>query len=147
MLNSFNYHMETSAHVPPLRSLIQPLLVILKDDWVDVKAKTVLPHMDHHAHSSSYETQLSESVCVSAISCLSEPASSPQAEQSCIVLQVTHCVSLSHQLPLDLMWFLRVSSFCLTEWRVSQATAGSVGNYWFCSWAFVLDHLSEHITF
>lgn len=74
VLNGFNYHLETSAHVLPLRNLIQPLLVILKDDGVDMKAKPVLPHMDHHAHSSSYETQLSESVYVSAISSLSLPA-------------------------------------------------------------------------
>lgn len=74
-LNCFNYHIKTSAHVSPLRNLTQPLLVILKDDEVDVKAKPVLPHMDtsldHHAHSFSYETQLSESVSVSAISSLS----------------------------------------------------------------------------
>lgn len=69
-LNSICYRMETSARVSALRNLIQPLLVILKDDGVVVKAKPVLPHMDHHAHSSAYESQLSESVYVSAISTL-----------------------------------------------------------------------------
>ncbi|KAM7410971.1 hypothetical protein PAMA_021099 [Pampus argenteus] len=75
-----------------IKNSIQPLLVILKNNGVDVKAKPVLPHMDasldHHARSSSYETRLSESVYVSAISSLSQPASSPQAEQRCIVLQI-----------------------------------------------------------
>lgn len=85
MLDSFNYHMETSADVSPLRNSVQPLLVIWKDDGVDVKAKPVLPHMDasldHHDHSSSYETQLSESVYVSAISSLSLSLSQRACQQ------------------------------------------------------------------
>lgn len=52
---------------------------------------------------------------MSLLSPLYQHASSPQAEQRCIVLQVTHCVSLSHQLSHGLMWFLHLFSFCLTE--------------------------------
>ena len=125
--------METFACVSTLRNLIQPLIVILKDDGVDVKAKLVLPHMDarldHHAPISSSETRLCESDRVSAASPHSQPASSLQAEQRCTVLQVTHCVAPPHQLPHDLMWFLHLSSFCLTEGTVSQATTGAVGKY------------------
>lgn len=42
MLNC-NYHMETSAHVPPLRTLIQPLLVILKRRWSGRESKACPP--------------------------------------------------------------------------------------------------------
>lgn len=121
-MNSFNYHMETSAHLSSLRNSIQPLLVILKDDGVDAQAKPVLPHMDgsldHHAHSSSYETQLSESVYVSAISFLSacqQPTG--RAEMHC---SPGH--SLCITFPSAPPWLDVVASFCffLPDWAKSS---------------------------
>lgn len=110
------------------RNAIKPLLVIWKDDGVDVKAELVLPHMDasldHHAHSSSYETQLCESVSLFSFWACQQPTG--QAEMHCSPghsLRIA-CPSAS---PPGLMWSLHLSSFCLTEQRVSQATAGSVG--------------------
>lgn len=99
-------------------NLIQPLLVILKDNGVDVKAKPVLPHMDHHAHSSSYETQLCESVYVSAISSLSacqQPTG--RAEMHC---SPGHSLCITFpSVPLPLMtwcgFFVSLLSAWLTE--------------------------------
>lgn len=122
-LNSFNYHMETSAHVPPLRNLTQPLIVILKDDGVDMKAKPVLPHMDasldHHAHSSSYETQLSESVSVSAISSLSacqQPTG--QAEMCC---SAGHSLCTTFLCSSTPPWLDVVSSSLLFAWLTEES--------------------------
>lgn len=67
------------------RNAIKPLLVIWKDDGVDVKAELVLPHMDasldHHAHSSSYETQLCESVSLFSLWACQQPTG--RAETHC----------------------------------------------------------------
>lgn len=140
VVNSFSYHMETSAHVSQLRNLIQPLLVILKDDGVDMKAKPVLPHMDHHAHRSCYETQLSESVYVSAISSLSacqQPTG--RAEMHCSPGHLL-CITFPSAPPrLDVV---SLSLLFLPEW-VKRLP----GYSWCCSWAFILDHLPERITF
>lgn len=117
------------AHASPFRNSIQPLLVILKDDGVDVKAKPVLPHMDasldHHAHSSSYKTQLSESVYVSAISSLSacqQPTG--RAEMHC---SPGH--SLCITFPSAPPWLDVVSSFLLflPDWAKSLPGYSRVG--------------------
>lgn len=127
-LNCFSYHMETFAHVSSLRNLIQPLLVILKDDGVDVKAKPFLPHMDasldHHAQSTSYETQLCESVCVSAISSFSacqQPTGQAEMHRS---PGHSLCITFTSTSP----WLDVVSSslFFLPEWVKSLPGYSSV---------------------
>lgn len=60
-LNSFSYHVETSICVPAFRNLVRPLLVILRDDGMVVKAKPVLPHMDHHAQEFLLRISVSQS--------------------------------------------------------------------------------------
>lgn len=132
--------METSAHVSPLGNLAEPFLVICNDDGVDVKAKPVLPHMDtsldHHAHSFSYETQLSESVSVSAISSLS--LSLPAAHRPSRDALFSRSLTAYHfpLLPRDLMWFLRL--FFLPDWLKSLLGQSRV------SWKLLMLFLSLH---
>lgn len=135
-LESLCYHMETSAHVSALQNLIQPLLVILNDDGVIVKAEPVLPHMDHHAHSSAYESQLSESVYVSAIS-------SPWACQQPTGQAEMHCSpghSLCITFPSAPSWLDVVSSslFFLPGWM------RSLPGYSRVSWKLLTLFLSLH---
>lgn len=121
MWNSLCHHMETSVHVSALRNLIQPLLVILKEAEVVVKAKPVLPHMDHHAHSSSHESLLSESVYSPAISSLSacqQPTG--QAETHCSPGHLSRIAFPPHPLWLGVVLF----SFCLSEWAVFPGYIG-----------------------
>lgn len=83
------------------------------------------------------------------LSSLSEPASSLQAEQRRIVLQVARCVSLSHQLPPPWLDTVSPSLLFLPDWVKSLPGYSRVSwkSYRCCSRAFVLDHLSQHITF
>lgn len=146
-----SYHMETSACASPLRTWMRALLVVFeKDDGVDVKAKKpVLPHGDGSAHSQllSWARAPSVSQAWSPVSPLLS-VSLPAAHRP------SHC-SPGHSLRItfpsaphhDLMrCLLHLSYFCLTGWGLSQATARSAGNQWYCSSAFVLHHLSEHIS-
>jgi len=145
IFDSFNCHMATSVDASPLNTTT---CCHVKRQWSGRESRACPPTYGRQLGSTRSQLLLwvSLRLCLLLLLSLRLPAAHRQGKR-CIVLQVTRCVSLSRQLPRDLMWFLLLSSFCLTERSVSQATAGSAGNYW-CrsSPALALDHLSEHIT-
>lgn len=114
-----------------------------------VKEKPILPHMDasldHHAHSSSYEAQLHESVHVSSISSLSacqQPTG--RAEMHCCPGH-SLCITFPSALP----WLDVVSSslFFLPDWveESRRLQQGQLEHYWCRSWALVQDHWTYHL--
>lgn len=110
---------ESKACPPTYGSPRSQLLLWDSAQWVSLRLCYLLPLSLPAAHRPSRDALFSRSLAVYHF-----PISSP----------------------ITWMWILRLSSFRLTEWGVSRATAGSAGNHWCWSWAFVLDHLSEHIT-
>lgn len=149
MLNHFSHHMEASARASPVsNSFLSFFLKTMEWSW----KQSLSSHIWMPAWITTLTALLMRlsymSQSMSLLSPLYQAASSPQAKQSYIVLQVTHCVSLSHQLSCDSMWILHLFFF-LPGWleESRRLQQGQPENYWCCSRALVHDHLSEHITF
>lgn len=139
--------MALSLNVSKLTNLIQPLLAIW-NNHLGVVLKAGLATPLRVGTLTAQRTSLGS---------VSQSTSSPKLQAAHgtkrrrIVPQVTRCVSLFPSSPTTLApWhdavFLSGHCFCITRQRLDPNYCGSNGSYRCRHWAFVPDHLSEHIS-